>query len=112
MQVRVTIILLAFLTGCAGARLPSSGLADAKSALSAANAAGASDIPEGALQLKLSDDAINAAEALIREGDQERARDLLARAQVDANLALYIAREAQAKKHLNQFVSQDGHEPE
>ncbi len=85
------VLLLA--TACASAPPPAAQLTQSKSALSAAEAVGASGIPRAALHLKMSKDQIETAEALIADGEMNQAELVLKRAEADAELALFLARD-------------------
>lgn len=71
--------------------------AAADSALRSAEAVGAGDVPQASLHVQLAKEAIVEAERLNTEGDEERAKSMLARAAADAELALLLANE-QAEK--------------
>jgi hypothetical protein len=92
---RVAICALA-LIGC-GSSTPNPSTTEAKSAISAAEATGATGEPEAALHLKMAEDQVRAAEALIEEGDTSEARLVLERAKVDAQLAQVLTRRAQMR---------------
>jgi hypothetical protein len=62
------------------------------------------NVPEAALHVKLAQEQIEQAQALMKDDDNQRAEDLAARAFQDAELALAIAREDAAKKKLDQFA--------
>jgi Domain of unknown function (DUF4398) len=104
--------VISFFTGvaCGGAIAPNNELANAKSALSAAKAADAASVPEGALHLKLSDDAVHSAEAQMQNGENDKATMTLGQAKADADLALLLARENQARQELRQFEGRAAHD--
>ncbi len=92
----VGITLLA--CGCgASIPVPAQKLSDAESANRAARELGADKKTAAQLNLKLSDEAIEAAKKEIKNGDNWRAEHLLLRAKADAELALALAREHDAK---------------
>jgi thioredoxin-like negative regulator of GroEL len=69
----------------------------ATGAIRTAEAVGATDVPEASLHLQLAREQIAAAEKLNEEGDEERAKSMLARAAADAELALLLSREQSQK---------------
>ncbi len=91
----MSVVLLA---GCGGAVAPQAELTDAKSAVSAAQAKGAKEVPKASLYLKMARDAIDTAEQLMEEEDYEQAKLVLTRAQKDAELALAVTKEAEMKE--------------
>lgn len=95
-----TLITIAALTllGC-GASFPepTQKLADAESAHRSARELGADKKTEAQLSLKLAQEEIDAAKAQIKAGENRRADFILLRAKADAELALAIAREHDAK---------------
>ncbi|MDX2052465.1 MAG: DUF4398 domain-containing protein [Polyangiaceae bacterium] len=100
-------------SACASLPPPQAQLTQSKSALSAAEAVGASSVPRAALHLKMSKDQIQTAEALIADGEMNQAELVLRRAEADAELALFLARDAstqaqaiEAKKKLEKLKSE------
>jgi len=67
---------------------------------------GAESAPQAALHLKLADEEIARAKALIKDGDNERAEYTLVRAKADAELALSLAKEATANAEAQQAADQ------
>jgi len=88
------------LAGCGSAAIPQEQLSAAQAAAKGAEAAGAPEDPRAMLHLKLANEQIEKAKALIAEDDNEEAARLIERAQADADLALLLAREARAKKDV------------
>jgi hypothetical protein len=82
---------------CAGSELPANRLADAESSIRAAQEVGAESTPEAALQLKMANDRLSRAQALVAEGENEDAAKLLEEARVTAELALLLARKEDAQ---------------
>jgi hypothetical protein len=87
--------------GC-GSSLQTPSTTEAKSAISAAEASGAAGDPEAALHLKMAEDQVRAAEALIGEGDKGEAQLVLERAKVDAQLAQVLTRRSQMQGRAQQ----------
>jgi hypothetical protein len=90
------------LLACGGSALPAPKVTEAESAVSAAQAVGAAENPRGALHLKMARDQLAEAKTLIRNGDEEEARLVLEGAEADAELALMLTREEQARAQATQ----------
>lgn len=93
-------VLLA--AGCASAPPPNDQLAAAIASTRGAEEAGARGVPRAALQLKLAEEAIVEARAMMEDGENERAELMSLRAHNDAELALALAREDAAVKRAGQ----------
>jgi hypothetical protein len=100
------ILPLAFAAGCASFPAPTERMASSEAAARSAREVGAERVPQASLQLRLSEEQIARAKALMAEGDNEQADLLLQRAQADAELSLSLAREDQARKEAAQLVAQ------
>lgn len=99
MQKRFILLLAAtpFAWACgASIPAPTQPMADAESASRSAREVGADNQPAAKLQVKLADEQIAEAKALIADGENERASYVLLRARADAELALALAREQNA----------------
>jgi hypothetical protein len=94
------------LAACGGAAIPQEQLTSSKSTISVAQAEGAPNEPKAALHLKLAQEQVAKAEALIADGDNEEAAHLIDRAQADADLALALAKEAKAKQQATETLEQ------
>ena len=90
--------------GCASHPAPTDQVASSLAAVRGAEEAGARDVPEAALHVKLAEEQIEQAKKLMENDDNQRAEDLALRAYQDAELALALARESQAKKRLSEFA--------
>jgi hypothetical protein len=75
---------------------PTDNLASAIAAVRAAQEAGAADVPKAALQLKLAEEQVAQARAMIEDGEHERADYMTLRAFNDAELARALARQHEA----------------
>ena len=93
-----SLLLLVLTAGCGGATLATGNVATAQAAVRGAQEAGAEQEPKAALHLKMARDQIARAKAAADEGEGEEAGRLLQRAEMDAELALAIARTADAIK--------------
>src|SRR5689334_12152612 len=91
------LAVLPLLAACASAPLPAERVASAESAVRAAKEVGSDQVPKAQLMVKLAQDQIVRAKKLADEGDTEEAVSLLTRATADAELALALAREEQAR---------------
>lgn len=85
---------------------PTQPMADAQAAERSAREVGAASNPKAELHLKLAQEQIAAANRLINDGDNERATFVLARAKADAELALALAREQNARTEAQRAVDQ------
>jgi hypothetical protein len=90
--------VVALLTACGGAAVPQESLTAAKASVAGAEVGGAAAEPKAALHLKLAKEQIAKAESLIADGDNEEAARIIDRAEVDAELALALAKEVNAEK--------------
>lgn len=96
----IAAVLLA--GGCASYPAPSDHLASAIAAARGAQTAGAARVPQAALHLKLSEEQIAQARQMIDRGDNLRADYMTLRAYNDAELALALAREDEARRRAEQ----------
>lgn len=98
---KTTCALIAALSAasihCASHPPPTDNLASAIAAVRGAQEAGAGAVPQAALQLKLAEEQVAQARDMMKRGDNERADYMTLRAFNDAELALAIARQHQAK---------------
>ena len=99
----VVSILLA--AGCASHPPPTDHLASAIAATRGAEEAGAPRVPRAALQLKLAQEQIAQARAMMEDGENERADFMTLRAYNDAELALAMAREDAARRRYEQAAA-------
>jgi hypothetical protein len=85
--------------GCAGSHsAPTQQLADVESAYRSANELGAQNNPQAQLYLKLAEEQTTQAKKAIADDDNENASRLLARAKLDAELAVALTREGDATR--------------
>jgi pyridoxal biosynthesis lyase PdxS len=95
--------------GCASHPAPTDQVASSLAAVRGAEEAGALQVPEAALHVKLAEEQIEQAKQLmVDDEDNQRAEDLAIRAYQDAELAIAIAREDASKKKLDQFAQVNG----
>jgi pyridoxal biosynthesis lyase PdxS len=90
--------------GCAHQPPPNDQIASSLAAVRGAEEAGAMNVPEAALHVKLAQEEIEQAKKLVANDDNQRAEDRALRAGNDAELAVAIAREDAGKKKLDQLA--------
>lgn len=98
--------LSAALVACGGYPLPTERMVASEAALRSAQEVGAQNVPQAALHLRLAEEQIQKAKSLINDGDNERADYVLLRAKADAELALALAKEANAKADAQRALDQ------
>jgi hypothetical protein len=81
-------------------------MADAEAATRSASEIGANVDPQAQLHLKLANDQIQKAKALMADGDNRGADFVLVRAKSDAELALSLSRARNAKTEAQQAIDQ------
>lgn len=79
---------------------PTDHLATAIAATQGAQVAGAAQVPKAALQMQLAEEQVDQARQLIKRGKNERADYMTLRAYNDAQLAVALVREHEAKARL------------
>jgi len=80
-------------TGCASVPPPTARLATSEAAVRAADELKANETPAAQFHLKLAQDQLTEAKALVEKGENERATMLLVRSEADAELAVTLAKE-------------------
>lgn len=100
------LTLVPALFGCASTTLPAERLASAEAGIRGAVEVGAEGVPQAALHLKMARDQVAQATALQREGETDRAAMVLARAEIDAELALVLTRESAAHAEASALLAQ------
>ncbi len=90
----------ALVSACSSYPRPEENLANSMAVARGASEAGAAEVPQAQLQLKLAHDQIEAAKMLMEDGKYEEADYMTLRAYYDAELALALAREEAAKRGL------------
>lgn len=99
---------LSALLAAAGCATTSGGVAPdpapAQASVRAAEEMGAPSDPQAALHLQLAREEAQKAQQLIKDGDEERATTLLARAQADGELALAMAKSVRARNEAQQAL--------
>jgi hypothetical protein len=82
---------------CGKSAIPADRLGRTEGAIQGAQAMGATQEPSAALHLRLANENLARAKKLISDGENDRARYVLMRAEADANLARSLVNEARAK---------------
>jgi Spy/CpxP family protein refolding chaperone len=83
--------------GCAGTPKPTDQLVRTEAALRAVEEVGVNNVPQAQLHQTLAREQVEKARKLMEEDENERARSALERAKADAELALALTREQQAR---------------
>jgi hypothetical protein len=94
------------IAGCASYPAPAEHLASAMAAVRGAQEVGVARIPQAELQLKLAQDEVAQAKALMADGNNERADYMTLRAYNDAALAMAIARVHIARANAEEAAKQ------
>ncbi len=102
----IACLALALISACGGAPAPNERVASATAAVRAAEVGGAQGVPAATLHLKRAKEQIERAKALMKNNDNEEADWVLQRAEVDAELALSLAREIQAQSEAQAAMDQ------
>jgi hypothetical protein len=91
--------LFGFVTalGCATTPKPVEQLGQTEGAYRSAQEVGAQNVPQAALELKLAQEELTRANELMKDDRNEEAGQMLLRSRADAELALALTREAQAR---------------
>lgn len=89
-------LALLLTAGCAKSVMTPSKLVASESSVRGADVAGANEEPRAALHLKLAQDQLAEAKNLSKNGDGEAADRMLGRADADAELAIALAKQAEA----------------
>lgn len=94
-----SMIVSAALFACGGSiPPPNENLASAEAACRSAKEVGADSDPQAALYLKMANDQLAQAKALMNDGDNREADRALVRAKADAELSLQLAKEVATHK--------------
>jgi len=102
MKTKLLCALALLGVGCASYPAPVQHLASSVAATRGAQEAGASQVPEAALQLKLAEEGNARAKKFMGKGDNEHADYQTLRAYNDAALAIALTREESARRRAQQ----------
>jgi hypothetical protein len=90
----VSAVAVMGVSGCANTQVPNGKVASSEAAIRAAQESGSRNVPQAALHLKLAEEQLQSAKALIRDNENKRAEYVLMRAQADAELAIALSHAA------------------
>ena len=93
---------------CGGAAVPQEALTAAQASVKGAEVGGANEDPKAQLHLKLANEQIEKAKKLIADDENEEAARVIDRAQADADLALALAQEGNARRQAKDADEQLG----
>ncbi len=96
-SIKMTAPLLLLALACGGAPPPNDKMAEVIAAHRSANELGGQKNPKAQLHLKLAEEQIQQAKNAMADDDNEKANSLLTRAKADAELAVALTREEDAK---------------
>jgi len=97
-----SVLLAAVIAGCGSS--PEINKEASTSAIRAAEAVGASQVPSASLYLQLAKEGLEKAKVLAADGDKEEAESMLLRAQADAALADALSRSDVDKKEAAEAI--------
>jgi hypothetical protein len=89
-------------SACGSSSMRTQDVASAQAAVRGAVEAGAERDPQAALHLKMARDAISQSRVAADHGSEDQAARMLARAEIDAELAIALARKADAEKRARE----------
>lgn len=89
-------------SACASSPAPTDQLASAQAAVRASQELGASKVPEAQLHQQLAEEQIQKARKQMENDDNEQAALTLQRAKADAELSVALARQEDARNHVEQ----------
>jgi hypothetical protein len=89
---------------CSTTPIPGDKLVRSNAAIRSAEEMNAGQVPSAAHHLRLAQEQLNAAKRLLQKGNVKTAGDLLLRSEADAEVAMNLAREANAKQDAMQTI--------
>jgi hypothetical protein len=98
-------VICVVVAGCSSYPPPNEGLATSVGAVRAAQEAGAEQVPDAALHLRLAEEENKKATKLMSDDSNERATYMAERARGDADLALSLTREEKARQRARNAVA-------
>ena len=99
-------VAVAVVAGCASSPAPTEKLEATSASIRAAQEVGAPRVPAASLHLQLALEQTEHAKTLMAKGEKKQASSLLMRAEVDAELALALAREDTERTQAQQAYNQ------
>jgi Domain of unknown function (DUF4398) len=100
------VALSALAAGCASTPLPADRMGNAQASIRGAEVAGARNEPTAALHLRLAQENYDKAMKMAKDGDTDRAKLVLQRAEADAELALLLSKEHQERAEAQKLMEQ------
>ena len=100
------LLPIAAFVGCGAAPVSNNRIVSSEAAIRSAREVGAESVPAASLFLKLSEEQLTSAKAMMANGDNLEADLALQRAQADAELALALTRESAASSQAAQIMDQ------
>lgn len=100
------VTLSALAAGCASTPLPADRMGNAQASIRGAEVAGARNEPTAALHLRLAQENYDKAMKMAKDGDTDRAKLVLQRAEADAELALLLSKEQQERAEAQKLMEQ------
>jgi len=97
----VAVVAIVVAAGCAAAPLKTEA---STSGIRAAEEVGAADVPQASLHLQLAKEELGRAKSLAANDEKDKADSMLARAEVDAELAVALSREDAEKTEARDAV--------
>jgi hypothetical protein len=94
------------LGACASSPVPADRLALSQAEIRSAQEVGAESVPPAALHLRVANDELAFAKKLMIDGDNQRADYILMRSEADAQAALSLTREAQARADAQKTIDE------
>ena len=102
-KIVLSLAALAGLSACGSSmHAPTERLAATDAAIRSARELGAAQVPQAALHVQLASDQTSRARELMRDGDNREADRVLQRAHSDAELAVMLTKERNAKREADQ----------
>jgi hypothetical protein len=102
MNLAGAVVAPSFVVGCASVPLRTE---KSTSGIRAAEEVGAREVPQAALHLQLAKEELQKAKSLAAQGEDDRAKSKLMRAEVDAELAVMLSREDTEKAEAEAAVA-------
>jgi hypothetical protein len=97
------LLVVLVIAGCSGSRPPLQ-TESSTSAIHAAEAVGATEVPRAALHLQMAKEGLEHANVLAEKGKAKEAASLLQRAEADAELAVLLSKEQNEKDEAAQAM--------
>lgn len=106
LSISLAAAIAAPLAACGGTPKPEARMASSEGAIRGAREAGADNVPQATLYLKLAEEERQKGLEYVKDDDNHKATMMLARAEADAELAVALARAAAAQNTANAATEQ------